>query len=144
MERSIEFVKSFRFSVIVDGRMIGVALVSDVDRVFGPNGRGYTKPVTIEAAPMAGTKGLAGEMGERTRQRKNIRLVEISEDGSPARTIHLDGCKIRGAVTNAHDARFSDVVIDRVKLHPTKIRYEAGGSLPVNPRPVFPVTPGMP
>ena len=128
--KPVDFLKAFRFTVIVDGRNVGIARVSDVDRTFGPNGRKYTKPITIEAAPKAGTLGLAGALGERPWERKDVRLIDRANDDTAARTIHLDGCKVRGVVTNAHDAMADEVVMDRVKLHPTKVRYAAGGSLP--------------
>lgn len=130
MPKPVDFLKAFRFTVIVDGRRVGIARVSDVERSFGPSGRKYTKPVTIESAPKAGTLGLAGALGERPWDRKYVRLIEVASDDTAARTIHLDGCKIRAAVTRAHDVIENDVVIDRVTLHPTRVRYVAGGSLP--------------
>lgn len=130
MSNSMEFIKVYKFAVVVDGQLVGVARVSDVEREFGPNGRRYTKPVTIEGAPKAQTKGIAGALGERPWQRKQVRLVELDRDGAPARTIYLDRCKVRGAVTIEHDSLINGVVIDRVKLHPARVRYAAGGSLP--------------
>jgi len=127
---SVEFVKVYKFAVVVDGQLVGIARVSDVDRAFGPNGRRYTKPVTIEGAPKAGTNGLAGALGDRPWQRKQVRLVELGRDGTPVRTIYLDRCKVRGTVTSEHDAMVDGVVLDRVKLHPARVRYAAGGSLP--------------
>jgi len=130
MPKPVDFLKAFRFTVVVDGREVGIARVSDVDRKFGPNGRKYTKPVTIESSPKVGTLGLAGALGERPWERKDVRLIERSSDDTAARTIHLDGCKVRAAVTRAHDGGAEEMVIDRVTLHPTKVRYAAGGSLP--------------
>jgi len=138
--RAAEFLKAFKFSVEIGGRSVGVARISDVEVMFGPHGRTYTKPVTIEAAPKAGTEGLAGALSAQPKSRPTVKLVELTREGQAGRVIVLDRCKVSRVRTAPHDAMEDRVVLDSVTLHPRRVRYHRT-SLAVIPRPVNKVEP---
>lgn len=126
-DKTKDFLASFRFNVVIGGKQIGVASVSDIDVQFLSSGKTYTKPVEIVAAPGTGSKGLAGVLGERPWQRQDVILDEFDKEGKVCRRIEMLKCKVRGYKVDKHDAMEVGVVIDRIKLHPSKVRISTGG-----------------
>lgn len=77
------------------------------------------RPVTIEAGVVAGRAGFAALV---TPQRRNVVLFECARDGSDLRRIDLGRCRVRHYRCAPHDAGSQDKIVERVTLHPGRLR----------------------
>lgn len=146
------FVQGYRFNVQVNGKDLPCAIIGEIE-VGIVSGAPRYKPVELMRAHKVGEQTLAEIMGQRPWSRKNFVLQELYPDASSkgfdvlvVRSIYLTGCRVMGYKISEHNAMENELVTERIKLHPQKVRIVTHPVTfaAVKPHPVTGITPGMP
>ncbi len=115
----LQYIDGFRFRMMIDWQPQGIARVSPIEFFSSRHGNLTIRPVTIEAGVVAGRAGFAALV---TPQRRNVVLFECARDGSDLRRIDLGRCRVRHYRCAPHDAGSPDKIVERVTLHPGRLR----------------------
>jgi len=126
--QAVEFLKSFRFRVDVNGKPISIARIGALEVFDERHGNRRVKPVVLEGAPRVGGVGLAAFVHHKGRS--TVDVIEVCDDGSVGRRILMTGCRFRRYELEEKDAmqfgsNDAGVVIERVTIHPLKVRVTA-------------------
>jgi hypothetical protein len=129
MATAFEFLQSFRFGVKINGKPAGVVRISGIEVIEERHGNRRPRPVVLEAALKSGGVGGIGLAAfVHKHGRSTVDICEFDRSGVTGRTIRLSGCRFRRYQLEEKDGRTlaengAGVVIERVTIHPTKIRF---------------------